>query len=68
MYVPKPIDTEKIILGKDILELCEKLAKNTHKVWAIQRIKHGCKYGERRDDQLKTHPGIRPYEALTEEE
>ena len=24
MYVPKPIDTEKIILGKDILELSEK--------------------------------------------
>ncbi len=68
MYVPKPIDTEKIILGKDILELSEKLAKNTHEVWAIQRIKDGWKYGEKRDDQLKTHPGIRPYEELTEEE
>ena len=68
MYVTKPIDTEKIILGKDILELSEKLAKNTHEVWAIQRIKDGWKYGEKRDDQLKTHPGIRPYEELTEEE
>ena len=45
MYVPKPIDTEKIILGKDILGLSEKLAKNTHEVWAIQRIKDGWKYG-----------------------
>lgn len=68
MYVPKPIDTEKIILGEDILELSEKLAKNTHEVWATQRIKDGWKYGEKRDDQLKTHPGIRPYEELTEEE
>ena len=68
MYLPQPIDTEKIILGEDILELSEKLAKNTHEVWAIQRIKDGWKYGEKRDDQLKTHPGIRPYEELTEEE
>lgn len=68
MYLPQPIDTKEIILGEDILELSEKLAKNTHEVWAAQRIKDGWKYGEKRDDPLKTHPGIRPYEELTEEE
>lgn len=68
MYLPQPIDTKEIILGENILELSEKLAKNTHEVWTAQRIKDGWKYGEKRDDQLKTHPGIRPYEELTEEE
>ena len=68
MYVPKPIDTEKIILGKDILELSEKLAKNTHEVWAIQRIKDGWKYGEKRDDSKKETPCLVEYEKLPEEE
>lgn len=68
MYNPSPINTDKIKLNKEILELSEILAKNTHEVWAKGRIDEGWTYGEKRDDILKTHPGLVPYEELSEEE
>jgi hypothetical protein len=67
-YSPKPIDTTKIELSAELLELTELLAKNTHEVWASQRISDGWKYGKQRNDTLKEHPGIISYEELTEEE
>lgn len=68
MYNPSPINTDEIKLNKDILELSEILAKNTHEVWAKGRVDEGWKYGEKRDDVLKTHPGLVPYEELSEQE
>lgn len=68
MYNPEPINTDEIKLEKDILELSELIAKNTHEIWAKGRISDGWKYGEKRDDVLKTHPCIIPYENLSEEE
>ncbi len=65
-YSPKPIDTSKIILSEEILKLKEYLAKNTHEVWAQQRIKEGWSYGPKRDDALKQNPCIVEYEDLTE--
>lgn len=41
MYKPNPIDTSDITLSKDILDLCEKLAENTHEVWAKGRVEQG---------------------------
>ena len=37
-------------------------------VWAETRIKQGWKYGEQRNDELKTHPCLVPYEDLPEAE
>ena len=68
MYNPTPEDTSNITLSDDILELAEKLAKNTHDVWAISRINEGWKYGEKRDDNLKTTPCLIPYSALPDVE
>lgn len=68
MYTPKPIDTSDVLLHDDILELCEKLSKNTHEVWAENRIKDGWTYGEKRDDIKKHHPCLIPYEELSETE
>jgi len=68
MYTPKPIDTKNIQLTDDILELCEVLAKNTHDVWATTRMTDGWTYGEKRDDTLKKHPCLVPYEDLPESE
>lgn len=45
VYEPKPIDTSKVQLEEDILELTEFLAKNTHDIWALQRVKQGWKSG-----------------------
>ena len=68
MYEPKPIDTNDIELDRDIMELCELIAKNTHEVWSQGRIKEGWRYGEKRDDARKLHPCLIPYEELPESE
>ncbi len=68
MYTPKPIDTSEVILNDDILELCELISKNTHEVWAENRMKDGWRYGEARDDGQKLHPCLVPYEELPESE
>ncbi len=67
-YQPKPVDTKDVILSEEILKLAEKLAKNTHEVWAIGRINEGWKYGIVRDDKLKTTPCLVSYESLPESE
>lgn len=67
-YNPEPIDTSKINLPKDIEQLIELLAKNTHEVWSLQRIKEGWSYGTVRDDKKKHHPCLVEYYDLLEEE
>ncbi|MFZ7111968.1 MAG: RyR domain-containing protein [Desulfatiglandales bacterium] len=48
-YTPKPIDTSNITLPKDISELTELLARNTHENWALLRLKEGWTYGPPRE-------------------
>lgn len=67
-YVPKPIDTSDVILPENVLALAEKLAENTHEVWAQGRINDGWSYGEQRDDASKKHPCLIPYDELSESE
>ena len=68
MYIPKPKDTSRVALDKDILELCELLAENTHEVWAKSRIDDGWTYGDVRNDEKKQHPCLIPYDELPESE
>ncbi len=68
MYTPKPVDTDNIVLSEDLLILTEKIAENVHDLWAQNRISQGWKYGEKRDDELKTTPCLVPYSELSEEE
>ena len=67
-YKPKPIDTTKVEIPEQLNPLLEEMAKNVHELWAQERIKQGWSYGERRDDKLKLHPCLVPYEELPEEE
>ena len=67
-YNPRPLDTSAIKLSADLLELTELLAKNTHEVWATQRLAEGWKYGPERNDEQKKHPCLVPYEELSESE
>ncbi len=67
-YIPQPVDTSNVRLSVELEDLVEEMAKNVHEVWAETRIKQGWKYGEQRDDELKTHPCLVPYEDLPEEE
>lgn len=39
-----------------------------HEVWAQTRISQGWSYGPVRNDELKQHPCLIPYEELPEEE
>ena len=67
-YTPNPIDTSDVILPKEILELCEKLAENSHEVWAAGRAAQGWTYGEARNDERKETPCMLPYSELPESE
>ena len=67
-YIPNPVDTEQIQLPNELEYLVEEMAKNVHEVWSKTRIEQGWTYGEKRDDVLKQHPCLIPYEELPEEE
>lgn len=67
-YIPQPIDTSDVKLPEELEQLVEQMSKNVHEVWAETRIKQGWKYGEQRNDELKTHPCLVPYEDLPEAE
>ena len=67
-YIPQPIDTSKVELPKELNVLVEAMAKNVHEVWAQTRISQGWTYGEERNDELKQHPCLIPYEDLPEVE
>ena len=57
-----------IQLPKELEYLVEEMAKNVHEVWSKTRIEQGWTYGKKRDDVLKQHPCLVPYEELPEEE
>ena len=67
-YIPHPIDTSGVALSDELMQLTEKLAENTHEVWAQGRVAEGWTYGEARDDVNKKTPCLVPYEALPESE
>ncbi len=68
MYAPQPIDTTGVELPEELKMLVEQMSKNVHEVWAETRIRQGWTYGEQRNDELKTHPCLVPYEELPESE
>lgn len=68
MYKPNPIDTSKVELPAELLELTEQIAENVHENWSVGRIAEGWTYGEIRDDAKKTTPCLVPYGQLTDSE
>ena len=66
MYKPKPIDTSKVVLPKELLDLTEKIAENVHDNWAQSRLNEGWVYGEKRDDEKKTTHCLVSYSELPE--
>ena len=67
-YTPQPIDTSDVRLPEELDVLVEDMAKNVHEVWAQSRISQGWTYGPERNDILKQHPCLVPYEELTDVE
>lgn len=67
-YTPAPVDTSDIQLPAGLESLVEQMARNVHEVWAQSRMSQGWTYGEKRNDTLKQHPCLVPYEDLPEVE
>ncbi len=67
-YTPRPVQIDDVELTPELESLREAIAKNAHEVWAESRIREGWTYGPFRDDKLKTHPDLVPYEELSEGE
>ena len=68
MYKPQPIDTSDVKLPEELESFVEQMSKNVLEVWAEARISQGWSFGEKRNDDLKTHPCLIPYEQLPESE
>jgi hypothetical protein len=67
-YHPQPINTSKIELNPNLFQLLERLARNNHDNWAQTRFSEGWQHGPVRNDALKQHPDLVPYEELSESE
>lgn len=67
-YIPQPIDISGIEFPLELNDLAEQMSKNLHEVWSETRIQQGWTYGEQRNDELKTHPCLIPYEELPDSE
>lgn len=67
-YEPKPLDTSQVRLPRELARKIEGLARNNHEVWAQERREQGWQYGPERNDEKKEHPGLVPYDELSEAE
>ena len=67
-YEPRPIDTSKVEISEELLQLTEQLAENAHDNWARRRLSEGWTWGPVRDDAVKKHPNLVPYGELSEAE
>ena len=65
-YTPRPVDTSDVQLPEQMNALVEQMVKNVHEVWAQSRLEQGWIYGKERNDALKQHPCLIPYEDLPE--
>jgi RyR domain len=67
-YTPRPLDVSAHPLPDDLSALLERLAENTHEVWAERRLADGWTWGPARDDAERKHPCLVPYGQLPESE
>lgn len=67
-HTPQTIDTQDVILPQELNNLAEVIAKHVHEVWSAGRMAEGWTYGKERNEALKQHPCLIPYEELSEEE
>lgn len=67
-YIPKPIDTSKVVIPPELKELAELLAENAHENWSHKRMEDGWRYGVLRNDAEKLHPDLIPYAELSDGE
>ena len=64
-YHPSHSNTDHRVLSDQLIEL---IARDVHEQWAQERRRQGWTWGEHRDDDKMMHPGIIPYDLLSEDE
>jgi len=67
-YKPIPMDTSGVSVPMEVMDVCERLARNTHEQWSQMRVNQGWVYGPVRNDDMKQHPCLIAYDLLTENE
>ena len=67
-YKPQPLDTSDVDFPMELTELIEQMSENVHEVWSQSRISQGRTFGDERNDELKQHPCLVPYDQLPEAE
>ncbi|XP_012862710.2 ryanodine receptor 3 [Echinops telfairi] len=67
-FDPKPISTMHFSLPEKLEYVVTKYAEHSHDKWACDKSQSGWKYGISLDENVKTHPLIRPFKTLTEKE
>ena len=67
-YQPKPPNLSILDARPDLAPLIEDLAALIHDSWSAERIRQGWSYGETRNDELKHHPSLVPYDRLNEDD
>lgn len=65
-YIPHPVDLTDVRLSEDLERDLERIAKNIHDTWALQRKQKGWEYGEHFDEGRLKHPCMLEYEELPE--
>uniref|UniRef100_A0A670JW45 Ryanodine receptor 3 n=1 Tax=Podarcis muralis TaxID=64176 RepID=A0A670JW45_PODMU len=67
-FDPKPINTVNFTLPEKLEYIVNKYAEHTHDKWACDKNNSGWKYASSLDENVKTHPLMRPFKTLTEKE
>ena len=67
-YTPISRNFSDISIPPELKILMEEIAEHVHDVWAAARIKEGWTYGASRNDVLKQHPCLVPYNELPDTE
>ncbi|KAL1472514.1 hypothetical protein MTO96_039268, partial [Rhipicephalus appendiculatus] len=67
-YVPEPVNTSGIQLSQDLNNIVQRFSEHFHDAWAMRKLERGWQYGERWNDEAKTHPRLKPYNLLTDYE
>ncbi|OCT64786.1 hypothetical protein XELAEV_18041025mg [Xenopus laevis] len=67
-FDPTPINTANLTLPEKLEYIVNKNAEHSHDKWAYDKIHSGWKYGLSLDENMKTHPLLRPFKTLSEKE
>lgn len=67
-YIPTPVSIDDVKVNTELMQLMEKLAKNKHETWVAHCLEEGWVLGPERSAIVRTHPCLRPYEELSNED